>query len=87
MKCKYCGKTFTKNHHRQLYCSKTCSKNAKREQDRNAWTRWYYKNKDLLKQKPKWGLGSGTLGPHMHNDWNKEQKVIETELNRLKLRK
>jgi predicted nucleic acid-binding Zn ribbon protein len=81
-KCPICGKTFTKTHNRQKYCTKECSKEAKRRQDRIHFSRWYTKNKRRVWANKK---GTGYLGPHRHEDPEKEQQAIKTELQRLKL--
>ena len=79
VKCSYCGKPFKKKHNRQKYCCKECSKNAKREQDRQAWTRWFHKNKQELYAKQ---LGTRTIGPHKHQDPKREQEIVQNEKQR-----
>ena len=79
VKCSYCGNTFTKTHNRQKYCSEHCRKQAKREQDRKAWTRWFHKNKKTLYQTQ---LGTRTIGPHKHPDNNREQQIVKNEKQR-----
>lgn len=86
MKCKYCGQEFTKVHNREMYCSDKCRKNAKREQNRNNFHRWYHRHKHELSEKKRWGLGSGELGAHMHTDFTREYNVIQNELARLRLK-
>ena len=78
-KCAYCGKEFTKHHNRQIYCSDECRKQAKREQDRKAWTRWFHKNKNTLYQTQ---LGTRTIGPHKHPNTEREQEIVNNEKNR-----
>jgi predicted nucleic acid-binding Zn ribbon protein len=78
-KCAYCGKTYTKKHNRQKYCSKTCSKNAKREQDRKAWIRWFHKNKKTLYQTR---LGTRTIGPKPNPNPEREAEIIKNEKQR-----
>lgn len=87
MKCKFCGKEFKKIHNRQMYCSEYCRKEADKEATRNRVHRWYHKNKYKLNEKRRFGLGSGTLGAHRYNDFNKEEQTIQKEMSRLKLRK
>lgn len=78
-KCQYCGKTYTKHHNRQQYCSDKCRKNAKREQDRQAWTRWFHKNKKTLYQKQ---IGTRTISQHRNPDPIKEAEIIRKEKQR-----
>ena len=84
-KCKWCGKTFTKTHNRQVYCSTECRKNAKREQDRNHWIRWYHRNKNKTVTQSSRCLGTSRIGAKKHEDNNKEQKVVENEIRRIGL--
>ena len=79
VKCAYCGETFERRHNRQKYCSDTCRKNAKREQDRKAWTRWFHKNKHNLYAKQ---LGTRTIGPHKHPINEREAEIVNNEKNR-----
>lgn len=78
-KCAYCGEEFTRRHNRQKYCTKECAKNAKREQDRKAWIRWFHKNKDKLYTKQ---LGTRTIGPHKHPITEREQQIVQNEKQR-----
>ena len=32
-----------------------------------------------------WGLGSGSLGPHMHDDWQVEMEKVKNEKRRLRV--
>ena len=82
-KCKWCGEPFTKQHNRQVYCSKTCADEAEKENNRNRRHKWYHKNKHRLTQKQRYGLGSGTLGPHKHQDNEKELQTIKNERKRI----
>lgn len=81
-KCKLCGKPYTKKHNRQQYCSTECSKEAKRIQDRKAWTRWFYKNRKTLYQTQ---LGTRTIGPHKHENEEREQEIVQNEIRRMGL--
>ena len=83
--CEYCGKPFIKSHGNQKYCSKTCSNNRRLEQNAESRMKSYHKNKKRGGDKF-YGLGSGGLGPHMHQDWETEKVKINNELKRLKLR-
>ena len=78
-KCKYCGKPYKKQHNRQVYCSQECRKNAKREQDRQAWTRWFHKNKKKLYTTR---LGTRTIGPKPNPDPEREAEIIRNEKQR-----
>ena len=82
-KCAWCGNPFHKTHNRQMYCSKECATNAKREQDRHHWLKWFYKNKDHLYETQ---LGTRSLGPHREEDFEEEYKIIQKELKRLGLK-
>ena len=83
-KCAYCGQKFVKSHGNQKYCSEECKKNRKLEQDANASMKYYHKKKKRGGDKV-WGLGSGGLGPHMHDDFEVEKSKISKELRRLNL--
>lgn len=82
-KCEWCGNPFHKTHNRQMYCSKECATNAKKEQDRHHWLKWFYKNKDHLYETQ---LGTRSLGPHREEDFEEEYKIIQKELKRLGLK-
>ena len=64
-------------------CSEECATNAKREQDRHHWLRWFYRNRERLYMTQ---LGTRTLGPHPNPDEEKEKEIIEKELQRLGLK-
>ena len=81
-KCKYCGKPYTKTHNRQVYCSDECRTNAKKEQDTKARLRWVNKNKERLYQTQ---LGTRTIGPHRHEDNDREAEIVQNEKHRLGL--
>ena len=85
--CIWCGKKFIKHHHSEKYCGETCRKDARGHQSRMKAHRWYHNHKHELSDKQRWGLGSGTLGQHMHNDFEKEQSVIQKEFTRLRLKR
>ena len=85
--CTWCGKPFLKNHHSEKYCCETCRKDARSHQSRMKAHRWYHNHKHELTDKQRWGLGSGTLGGHMHKDFEKEQSMIEKEFTRLRLKR
>ena len=88
IKCKYCGKTFTRTYPSMKYCSSKCRKNAKLEQDCDNSFKWYHNNKDNLDESRRYGLGSGRLGPHMSKEgFHKEAKILNNEFKRLNLNK
>ena len=82
--CQLCGKPYTKKYKNQRYCSEDCSKEARRLKSRVYFSRWYTKNKMYCWARKK---GTGTLGPHRHQDDEDEYEAIQTELRRLHLRK
>lgn len=83
--CEYCGKQFIKHHGNQKYCSKTCADNKNRELNNDAANKHYHNVKKLRGGDKVWGLGSGSLGPHCHQDHLLEHQKIQNELRRLKL--
>lgn len=85
--CNWCGKKYIKQHHSERYCSDICRKDARGHQSRMKAHRWYHAHKHELTEKQRWGLGSGTLGGHMHDDFEKEQTVIQKEFTRLRLKR
>ena len=85
--CIWCGQKFIKKHHSEKYCSDECRKDARGQQSRNKAHRWYHRHKHELSEEQRWGLGSGSLGEHRHEDFEKEQRVIKNELRRLKIKK
>lgn len=82
-KCGWCGKYYVKTANKQKYCSQECRKNAINEQARRKSHRWYHRHKHELSEKQRWGLGSGAIGQHRHEDYEKEQQVITNELKRI----
>ena len=81
--CQLCGKPYKKQHRNQRYCSEDCSKEARRLKNRIYFSRWYTKNKTYCWARKK---GTGTLGPHRHDNDESEYEAIQTELRRLHLR-
>ena len=81
--CQLCGKPYTKKYKNQRYCSEDCSKEARRLKNRIYFSRWYTKNKTYCWARKK---GTGTLGPHRHDNDESEYEAIQTELRRLRLR-
>ena len=86
-KCKWCGCLFVKEHNKELYCSDECRDYARNEQSRMKSYRWYHNHKHELSEEQRWGLGSGYLGGHRHNDFNKEYEIICNEFVRLRLKR
>ena len=84
-KCKWCGKPYTKTHNRQTYCSDKCRKEAKKEQNRNNFHKWYHKNKNRPQIKQRNQLGTRPLGQHRHPNTQKEQETIQKEIQRIGL--
>ena len=81
--CAWCKKQYVKKANKQKYCSQYCRESARSHQSRMKSHRWYHKHKHELTEKQRWGLGSGVIGQHMHNDPEKEQETIIKELKRL----
>ena len=81
-KCHYCGAEYQKKHFNNKYCSDKCRRNAKREQNRTAWFKWFYKNKERIYDTM---LGTGSLGEHCSPDFETEAILVKNELKRLKL--
>ena len=82
--CQLCGQPYQPDHPNQRYCSISCSKEARRLKSRIYFSRWYNKNRKYVWSRKK---GTGTLGPHRHEDENQEMETIQTELRRLGLRR
>lgn len=88
--CTKCGEKFAiprKCGRPPKYCSDECRGVAIQQQSRRKSHKWYHRNKRNLSEKQRWGLGSGTLGQHRHNDFTKEEMTIKRELVRLKLKR
>lgn len=86
-KCGWCKQPYIKTQNKQKYCSTQCKTKARQHQSRMKSHRWYHKNKHRLTEKQRWGLGSGTIGQHRHDDFDKEYTVITKELSRLGIKK
>lgn len=85
-KCHWCGKPYTKKHNRQTYCTDKCRKEAKKEQNRNNFHRWYHKNKHKPGISQKNQLGTRPIGSHKNKNPKKEYEIIQKELHRIGLR-
>lgn len=83
--CEYCGREFIKTHGNQKYCSEICSENKNRELNADAANKYYHHNKKLRGGDKVWGLGSGSLGPHRHEDSDLELEKVQNEMRRLGL--
>ena len=83
--CEYCGEEFVKTHGNQKYCSEVCAENKNRELNADAANKYYHHTKKLRGGDKCWGLGSGSLGPHRHEDCNMELEKIQNEMRRLGL--
>ena len=82
-KCAYCGKPFERKHNRQKYCSEECAYHAHREKHNIRCRRYYYRHRDRIN---KTKIGTRTIGPQPHNDIEREQQIIENEIDRIGLR-
>jgi len=81
--CPICGTPFERKHNRQKYCSDECRTEAKRRQDAHHKLRWWHKNKKRLNNtRP----GTRTISSHRNPDPEKEQKIVQNELHRLKIK-
>lgn len=88
--CKNCGEKFAiprKCGRPPEYCCDECRESALLHQARVKSHKWYHRHKHELSEKQRWGLGSGTLGQHRHNDFGKEEITIKREMVRLKLKR
>jgi len=81
-KCKYCGKTYKKTHNRQEYCSDECRTEARREQKRNWALTYYHRNKNRINNTR---IGTRTIGPHRHEDNDREAEIVQNEIDRIGL--
>lgn len=86
-KCAYCGKGFTKEHNRQVYCSPQCRDYARREQK----ARYQCKRRksirigELISNENNF-VGTNFLSKHRRTDFMKEHSQILKEMKRLGLR-
>ena len=82
VRCAYCGKPYKKKHNRQKYCSTTCAENAHREHKRNWAYTYYHKNKKRINNTR---IGTRTIGPHKHPEDEREQTIVQNEIDRIGL--
>ena len=85
-KCAWCGELFKKKHFNEKYCSKECRKNSRKAQNRRNFHKWYHRHKNEMGYDKRWGMGTGKLGPHRHDNNDKEQQAIQKEFTRLRLK-
>jgi len=83
--CEYCGEEFVKSHGNQKYCCDICAENKNRENNADAANKYYHHTKKKRGGDKVWGLGSGSLGPHHHDDWDVEFEKVQNEKYRLGL--
>ena len=84
VECEYCHETFIPTHGNQKYCSSNCQYHAELEKNAESRMKSYYRNKKRGGDKF-WGLGSGGLGCHRHDDPEVELSKIHNEFRRLNL--
>ncbi|MBR1748249.1 MAG: hypothetical protein IJ743_00470 [Bacilli bacterium] len=86
--CKACGETYIKSYNSQAYCCDECREVARKQQWRNASHKHYHKHKHEWGSNSvrRYGLGTGTLGPHANIDFESEKQTIERELARLRIK-
>ena len=92
-KCSYCGKPFDKTGlpNRVMYCSEKCRMNARLEQKAayQRKRRRLARNGVIIisdKEKGCTTYNSNFLSEHRHKDFRREQRAIEREMKRLKLK-
>lgn len=86
-RCKACGKEFVKKQNKQQYCCDDCRDVALKQQWRNASHKYYHKHKYEWGSTRRYGLGTGTLGPHPNvDDFDCEMLTVKKELVRLRLK-
>ena len=76
-------------HNKESYCSGECRHYSLQEHSRRTTHKWYHRHKHELSEKQRYGLGTGTLGPHMNNekDFEREASIIEKEFKYLRIKK
>ena len=87
-RCKACGKEFKKPYNSAKYCCDECREVALRQQWRNASHKHYHKHKNEWGSRSvrRYGMGTGTLGPHAKDDHEDEHVTIVKELKRLRIK-
>ena len=82
-KCQYCGKEYTKQHNRQVYCSPECRNEARRHKRRKYNYKYYHTNKNRLNHKH---IGTRTIGPRPNPNTEREAEIVQNEIERIGLR-
>ena len=87
--CRWCENVFIKKHNKESYCSDNCRYYSLQEHSRRTSHKWYHRHKNELSEKQRWGLGTGTLGPHMNSDvdFEREASIIAKEFNYLRIKR
>ena len=81
-KCALCGKIFTKQHNRQVYCSDECRTEARRLKRRKYDHQYYIRNRNRINHKR---LGTRTIGPKPNPEPTREAEIIQNEIERIGL--
>ena len=83
VKCAYCGKEFERKHNRQKYCSPECSRKADYDKARTRSYQYYHRHKNRINHTK---IGTRTIGPHKHENTEREAEIIQNEIERIGLR-
>ena len=85
--CKYCGETFEKSHESEVYCCDKCREHAILESAAKYQRkrRRSINNGELVSNEYRY-VGTNYLSQHRREDFDEEQKAIQKEMKRLKLR-
>jgi len=82
--CKWCGKKFTKETNRQVYCSDVCSLEGEKE---NAMFRMRkFRRNNPFKYNNHLGSRGLSLGKSMRDNFDEELFVVEKEMKKLGLK-
>lgn len=83
--CEWCGKSFTKNHNREMYCCDTCRREARHEHERERSRRYYKRWKITIRKRCPHGakLGTGSLSANRNHDMDREGELVKNEIKRL----
>ena len=86
-RCKACGKEFA-GYNSQKYCCDDCREVSLKQQWRNASHKYYHKHKHKWGSESvrRYGMGTGSLGPHANPDFEEEHETVQRELSRCRLR-
>lgn len=80
--CGYCGEPIDDPHYNQKY-HKDCWPHVEREQTRERVRRYRKRWADVLDK----DVGTGNIKEHRNPDFDKEQKIVESEMRRLKIQR